>query len=453
MRTICLALTLILLIAGCASQDLSEAAPADGAKIIFSPDAKAAFWTSTSADACTGFQKAGKVKGNRQRARAIQPGVPIHVRGRGKHGLFVTSFVPEKGHSYRVDLSLRGNSSQDVVDITDPAHPVSVGHPDCLQQTRSVHNRRYDTQPEAQEQIRSAYNERYDTQSEAQEEGTSSEIAPEVTVDNAKIVFTSTGDASFWTSTSDRTCTGFRGAGKVNGTKPSRAMTIRPGVPIQVRGRGGSGLFVTSFVPEKGHTYRVDFVYGAGGNSQNVTDITNSAHPVSVGHPDCLQQTKGEYNTQPEAQEETAQAEIVPEVPADNAKIVFTTSGSPAPVTFWTSTSDKECTGFMPVGRVFYSGRGKILPWIASATEAANKAVLRTSASRTVMVQPDVPVQVRGVGSCDNRYETTVVTSSFVPEKGHTYHVNFAYESCSQDVTDITVQYHPVPVGHPLSCQ
>lgn len=90
MRTICLALTLtlIVLVAGCATEQI----PADGTKIIFTSDAAASFWTSTSDKACAGFRSVGKVNGALSSlTREVQSGVPIQVRGRGNSGLFVQS--------------------------------------------------------------------------------------------------------------------------------------------------------------------------------------------------------------------------------------------------------------------------------------------------------------------------------------------------------------------------
>jgi tetratricopeptide (TPR) repeat protein len=159
-----------------------------------------------------------------------------------------------------------------------------------------------------------------------------------------------------------------------------------------------------------------------------------------------------------EAHKDAAQAEIVADAPKDGAKVVFTTSGMPMPVGFSTSTSDQACTGFQRVGTVFDSGRGVLLPSIARLTEKLNKAVMKSETSRTVDVQPGVQIQVKGLYGDDmDRHSDSCgpFVTSFVPEKGHTYHVNFAFngtQSCSQSMTDITVRDHPVSVGRPLHC-
>lgn len=127
-------------------------------------------------------------------------------------------------------------------------------------------------------------------------------------------------------------------------------------------------------------------------------------------------------------------------------------------VGFSTSTSDQACTGFQSVGAVFDSGRGALLPSIASLTEKLNKAVLRTETSRAVNVKPGVQIQVKGLygDDMDRRSDSCgPFVTALVPEKGHVYHVNFAFDgtqSCSQSMTDITVRDHPVSVGRPLHC-
>lgn len=152
MRTICLALTLIVLVTGCATGQDSSEIPADSAKIIFTASGTSpgvSFWTSTSNRACSGFRGAGSVLDSRDygalskglaamlwkdaRPMAAQPGVRIQVKGQGETGgTVVTSFVPEKGHSYQVNFVngvVPSQCRQNVTDITDPAHPVSVGQP------------------------------------------------------------------------------------------------------------------------------------------------------------------------------------------------------------------------------------------------------------------------------------------------------------------------------------
>jgi len=307
MRTICLALTLtlIVLVAGCATGQDSSEAPADGAKITFTSNAEAAFWTSTSDKECAGFHGAGRVKDNEPRTMAVQPGVPIQVRGQGNSGLFFTSFVPEKGHSYQVNFVSGDSPSQNVTDVTDPAHPVAVGSPVCQQQTKA-----YDQKlGEKKEAEMEKQKKKKEVEMEKQKEAAWEKHVAENPADGVKITLTSSGFSSgivaFWISTSDTAGTGFRWVGNVVvgnvsvldtpdflvnkllqifwGT--SRTVVVQPGVPIQIRGYVSCGSsVVTPFVPEKGHTYQVTHSYGNEDFTQNVMDITVPDHPVSVAY-------------------------------------------------------------------------------------------------------------------------------------------------------------------------
>jgi len=94
---------------------------------------------------------------------------------------------------------------------------------------------------------------------------------------------------------------------------------VQPGVPIQVRGQGKSGRFITSFAHEKGHRYQV-MLTSAEPAPQIVTDITDPDHAVTVGHPDCLQQARVRHTRRErrEMREDEAQAQMqtAPKVPA-----------------------------------------------------------------------------------------------------------------------------------------
>ena len=138
-----------------------------------------------------------------------------------------------------------------------------------------------------------------------------------------------------------------------------------------------------------------------------------------------------------------------PPVNSDGAKVVFQSTGMPTLVTYSVSTSGKTCEGFDPVGRVFDSSRGVLLPWIAKLTEKTNKAVLRTEVSRTRDVQADVPLQIRGYSQWTASSDPKIirqnscgpVETTFVPKKGRTYLVKFAFlggNQCEQRLSDIT---------------
>lgn len=145
----------------------------------------------------------------------------------------------------------------------------------------------------------------------------------------------------------------------------------------------------------------------------------------------------------------------------DRAKLVFTSSGMPMIVSYSISSAIPACEGFERVGAVFDSGRAVLLPWIARMTEKAHKTLLRTEVSRVRYVEPGVTLQVQGgSGETDElipRYWSCgPIVTTFTPEKGRTYSVNFDFQgtaSCSQRVTDITDPAHPVPVGQALQCK
>lgn len=74
------------------------------------------------------------------REQQVQPGVPIQVKGvfgaevpdrrYDSCGPLVAAFTPELRHKYHVDFAFQGRSScsQSLMDVTDPDHPVPVGH-------------------------------------------------------------------------------------------------------------------------------------------------------------------------------------------------------------------------------------------------------------------------------------------------------------------------------------
>lgn len=143
----------------------------------------------------------------------------------------------------------------------------------------------------------------------------------------------------------------------------------------------------------------------------------------------------------------------------DHAKVVFTTSGMPMLAVFYTSTSETPCEGFQRVGTVFDSGRRVLLPGIARLTEKLNKAVLRAETSRTINVEPGVPVQLEGkFGDETDPHSDSCgpIVSLLTPEKGHVYHVNFDFngrQSCSLGTVDVTDAEHPAPVHGFLNCE
>jgi hypothetical protein len=68
--------------------------------------------------------------------------------------------------------------------------------------------------------------------------------------------------------------------------------------------------------------------------------------------------------------------------------VVFRSKGMPMAVMYSVSSSPQACQGFERVGRVFDSGRGVLLPWIANLSEKANKRIGRTEVSRSGRYRP-----------------------------------------------------------------
>src|SRR5690349_4994971 len=66
---------------------------------------------------------------------------------------------------------------------------------------------------------------------------------------------------------------------------------------------------------------------------------------------------------------------------SDDAKVVFKSSGMPMVMMYWMSAAPRACEGFEPVGRVFDSGRGILLPGIAHLTERVNKVAAHAEIS------------------------------------------------------------------------
>ncbi len=153
----------------------------------------------------------------------------------------------------------------------------------------------------------------------------------------------------------------------------------------------------------------------------------------------------------------------------DASKLVFKSRGMPAIVAYSISSSPENCQGFERVGRVFDSGRGVLLPWIANLTEKANKGINRAEVSRERKVQAGVPVQIMGYSRWSNSNANALQTiiwsqscgplvTSFRPEASRTYLVEFVFggaNGCQQQISDITNPEQPIPVTEQvaISCK
>ena len=139
------------------------------------------------------------------------------------------------------------------------------------------------------------------------------------------------------------------------------------------------------------------------------------------------------------------------------ARIVFRSAGMPMAVNFAIDTSISGAEDFESIGRVFHSGREKLLPWIAALTEKSRKAISdeRPEIERTVEAErririkgisgwSDVTPQMTTTGSCGPLF------SQFVPGRGKTYLVEFRFNgtsSCSQKVYEIGTDEKRLPVA------
>jgi hypothetical protein len=174
----------------------------------------------------------------------------------------------------------------------------------------------------------------------------------------------------------------------------------------------------------------------------------------------CAHRHAPDANAKQPAKTPLATTESASAESSNDAKLLFKSGGMPMPVMYSISSSPQACQGFERVGRVFDSGRGTLLPWIANLTEKANKGINRTEVSRTRNVPANVPIQVKGYSrwssSSANALQTTTwdqacgpLVTTFTPEPSKTYLVEFVFSgasSCRQQVSDITNPQQPVPV-------
>ncbi|QVX42050.1 hypothetical protein J4H89_24925 (plasmid) [Ralstonia solanacearum] len=183
----------------------------------------------------------------------------------------------------------------------------------------------------------------------------------------------------------------------------------------------------------------------------------------------CAHRQLSDANVIKKGRANDAASKTINTVSSDDPKIVFKSRGMPAIVAYSISSSPQNCQGFERVGRVFDSGRGVLLPWIANVTEKANKAVNRAEVSRERQVPAGVPVQIMGYSrwsnSSTNAIQTTIwsqscgpLVTSFRPEASRTYLVEFVFggaNGCQQEISDITNPEQPIPVTEQvtISCK
>ncbi|WP_433694034.1 hypothetical protein [Herbaspirillum seropedicae] len=129
------------------------------------------------------------------------------------------------------------------------------------------------------------------------------------------------------------------------------------------------------------------------------------------------------------------------------ARIVFRSVGMPMAVDYAVDSSTPTSQGFTPIGRVFHSGREKLLPWIATLTEKSRGAISNDQPQIEKTVDAEHLIRIRGTsGWSDVGQQITTsgscgpLFSQFTPEGGKTYLVEFRFNgtsSCSQQVYEI----------------
>jgi len=143
-------------------------------------------------------------------------------------------------------------------------------------------------------------------------------------------------------------------------------------------------------------------------------------------------------------------------VPPGKSKLVLRSVGLPNAVQFAECESENGCEKYEDIGLVANSGQGVLLPWIAKATGAANRALGGRKPYIVKLVEPDGrSIQIRGYSSDSASAAGTVshsscgpVFSTLTPQEGHAYVVEFQFveDRCQQVVFDATDPDNMVPL-------
>lgn len=131
----------------------------------------------------------------------------------------------------------------------------------------------------------------------------------------------------------------------------------------------------------------------------------------------------------------------------NQARIVFRSAGMPMTVNYAVDSLTPDSKGFTPVGRVFHSGREKLLPWIAAMTEKSRGAISNEQPQIEKTVDAEHQIRIRGTSgwyepgqSMNTSGLCGPIFSQFTPKGGKTYLVEFRFNgtnSCSQQVYEI----------------
>lgn len=139
-------------------------------------------------------------------------------------------------------------------------------------------------------------------------------------------------------------------------------------------------------------------------------------------------------------------------VDAQHAKVVMKASGATYPVEFSIRRAADPDQRLDVQGTVVDTGRGKVFGWIAKVNETVHSATLKHFPQLEVQADVDQPFEVSGYasgGSIGNGYRCGPVRSTFTPERGKVYLVEFQFvgSRCEQHVFDVTRPQERVPVA------
>jgi hypothetical protein len=139
-------------------------------------------------------------------------------------------------------------------------------------------------------------------------------------------------------------------------------------------------------------------------------------------------------------------------VDAQHAKVIMKASGATYPVEFSIRRAADPDQRMDVQGTVVDTGRGKVFGWIAKVNETVHSATLKHFPQLEVQADVDQPFEVSGSasgGSISSSYRCGPVRSTFTPERGKVYLVEFQFvgNRCEQHVFDVSRPQERVPVA------
>ncbi|MDI2590739.1 hypothetical protein NYP20_17685 [Pseudomonas sp. N3-W] len=138
-------------------------------------------------------------------------------------------------------------------------------------------------------------------------------------------------------------------------------------------------------------------------------------------------------------------------VDPEHAKVIMKATGNTRAVEFSIRRAADPDQRMEKLGVVVNSGRGKVFGWIAKLNETANSAALKRFPQLETLADAGQVFLVSGyagAGPHENTYICGPLESTFTPEKGKVYQVEFEFvgDSCQQHVYDVTQPQQRIPV-------